>query len=65
MVGPVAWLAHMQPAGWAQLQGGALLLLAFLAFAHLNWHRSPPAGVVAPLGIVVAPAGALVLILPL
>jgi hypothetical protein len=67
MVAPVAWLARMQPAGWVQLQVGVtLLLLAFLAFAYLSWHREPIRwSGRARWGIVVALAGALVLILPL
>ncbi|HEX7239731.1 MAG TPA: hypothetical protein VF263_05670 [Longimicrobiaceae bacterium] len=67
MLVPVIWLARIQPAGWVQLQVGVtLLLLAFLAFAYLSWHREPIRwSGRARWGIVVALAGALVLILPL
>jgi hypothetical protein len=67
MVVPVTWLARIQPAGWVQLQVGiALLLLALLAFAYLSWHREPIRwNGRARWGIVVALAGALVLVLPL
>ncbi len=64
---PITWLARVQPAGWVRLQAGvALLLLAFLAFAYLSWRGEPVRwSGRARWGIVVALAGALVLILPL
>jgi hypothetical protein len=67
MVVPATWLARVQPAGWVQLQAGiTLLFLALLAFAYLSWHGEPIRwSGRARWGIVLALAGALVLILPL